>query len=144
MPTAPTAAEDGGLSTYVLHMTRLHAKRPFLVKLRVINGPFEKVDVGFRVVVAPDWGVWVCSVQHITGLALALPPSAFARAFSARNMASCVCVCVYVCVCVCVCVRFRNSKFPAKETIHTHNSAHLFLRLRAYRIQEVSDGAFAC
>ena len=41
MPTAPTAAEDGGLSTHVLHMTRLHAKRPLLVELRVINGPFE-------------------------------------------------------------------------------------------------------
>ena len=32
---------DGGLSTHVLHMTRLHAKRPLLVELRVINGPFE-------------------------------------------------------------------------------------------------------
>ena len=41
VPTAPTAAEDGGLSTHVLHMTRLHAKRPLLVELRVINGPFE-------------------------------------------------------------------------------------------------------
>ena len=38
---APTAAEDGGLSTHVLYMTRLHAKRPLLVELRVINGPFE-------------------------------------------------------------------------------------------------------
>ena len=28
---APTAAEDGGLSTHMLHMTRLHAKRPLLV-----------------------------------------------------------------------------------------------------------------
>ena len=28
-------------STHVLHMTRLHAKRPLLVELRVINGPFE-------------------------------------------------------------------------------------------------------
>ena len=41
VPAAPTAAEDGGLSTHVLHMTRLHAKRPLLVELRVINGPFE-------------------------------------------------------------------------------------------------------
>ena len=41
VPTAPTAAKDGGLSTHVLHMTRLHAKRQFLVELRVINGPFE-------------------------------------------------------------------------------------------------------
>ena len=41
-------------------MTRLHAKRPLLVELRVINGPFEKVDVGFRVVVARLVGV-----QHI-------------------------------------------------------------------------------
>ena len=41
VPTAPTAAEDGGLSTHVLHMTRLHAKRPLLVELRVIDGPFE-------------------------------------------------------------------------------------------------------
>ena len=41
VPTAPTAEEDGGLSTHVLHMTRLHAKRPLLVELRVINGPFE-------------------------------------------------------------------------------------------------------
>ena len=41
MPTAPTAAEDGGLSTHVLHMARLHAKRPLLVELRVIDGPFE-------------------------------------------------------------------------------------------------------
>ena len=41
VPTAPTAAEDGGLSTHVLHMTRLHAKRPLLVELRMINGPFE-------------------------------------------------------------------------------------------------------
>ena len=29
------------MSTHVLHMTRLHAKRPLLVELRVINGPFE-------------------------------------------------------------------------------------------------------
>ena len=41
VPTAPTAAEDGGLSTHVLHMARLHAKRPLLVELRVINSPFE-------------------------------------------------------------------------------------------------------
>ena len=41
VPTAPTAAEDGGLSTHVLHMTHLQAKRPLLVELRVINGPFE-------------------------------------------------------------------------------------------------------
>ena len=33
--------EDGGLSTHVLHMARLHAKRPLLVELRVIKGPFE-------------------------------------------------------------------------------------------------------
>ena len=41
VPSAPTAAEDGGLSTHVLHMTRPHAKRPLLVELRVINGLFE-------------------------------------------------------------------------------------------------------
>ena len=61
--TAPTAAEDGGLSTHVLHMTRLHAKRPLLVELRVINGPFEggcRLQSVVVAVVAPDWGV-----QHI-------------------------------------------------------------------------------
>ena len=31
VPTAPTAAEDNDLSTPVLHMARLHAKRPLLV-----------------------------------------------------------------------------------------------------------------
>ena len=31
VPAAPTAAEDGGLSTHMLHMRRLHAKRPLLV-----------------------------------------------------------------------------------------------------------------
>ena len=41
MPAAPTAAGDGGLSTHVSHTTRLHAKRPILVQLRVIHGPFE-------------------------------------------------------------------------------------------------------
>ena len=56
VPTAPTAAEDGGLSTHVLHMTRLHAKRPSLVELRVINGPFEGgCRLAFRVVLAPGW-----------------------------------------------------------------------------------------
>ena len=63
MPTAPTAAEDGGLSTHVLHMTRLHAKRPFLVELRVINGPFEKVDVGFRVA----GGAWLACNTSVAG-----------------------------------------------------------------------------
>ena len=28
---APTAAEDGGLRTHMLHITRVHAKRPLLV-----------------------------------------------------------------------------------------------------------------
>ena len=41
VPAAPTAAGDGGLSTHVSHTTRLHAKRPILVQLRVIHGPFE-------------------------------------------------------------------------------------------------------
>ena len=31
LSAAPNAAEDGGLSTHMLHMTRLHAKRPLLV-----------------------------------------------------------------------------------------------------------------
>ena len=47
--------EDGGLSTHVLHMARLHAKRPLLVELRVINGPFEggcRLQSGE---VAPGW-----------------------------------------------------------------------------------------
>ena len=32
---------DGGLSTHVSHTTHLHAKRPILVQLRVIHGPFQ-------------------------------------------------------------------------------------------------------
>ena len=52
VPTAPTAADDGGLSTHMLHMTRLHAKRPLLVELRVINGPFEG---GCRLQSAAGW-----------------------------------------------------------------------------------------
>ena len=31
VPAAPTAAEDGGLRTHMLHTTRVHAKRPLLV-----------------------------------------------------------------------------------------------------------------
>ena len=47
----------------MLHMTRLHAKRPLLVELRVINGPFEGGCRLLRVVVAPLVGV-----QHILTL----------------------------------------------------------------------------
>ena len=62
VPTAPTAAEDGGLSTHVLHMTRLHAKRPLLVELRVINGPFEG---GCRL--QSGAGAWLaCNTSGIT------------------------------------------------------------------------------
>ena len=62
VPTAPTAAEDGGLSTHVLHMTRLHAKRPLLVELRVINGPFEG---GCRL--QSGAGAWLaCNTSEIT------------------------------------------------------------------------------
>ena len=63
VPTAPTAAEDGGLSTHVLHMTRLHAKRPLLVELRVINGPFEG---GCRL--QSGAGAWLaCNTSRVAG-----------------------------------------------------------------------------
>ena len=49
------------MSTHVLHMTRLHAKRPLLVELRVINGPFEG---GCRL--QSGGGAWgLVGVQHI-------------------------------------------------------------------------------
>ena len=48
------------MSTHVLHMTRLHAKRPLLVELRVINGPFEG---GCRL--QSGGGAWYVGVQHI-------------------------------------------------------------------------------
>ena len=52
------------MSTHVLHMTRLHAKRPLLVELRVINGPFEG---GCRL--QSGGGAWLaCIVQHINAL----------------------------------------------------------------------------
>ena len=71
VPTAPTAAEDGGLSTHVLHMTRLHAKRPFLVELRVINGPFEG---GCRL--QSGGGAWLaCNTSAIGAVVAATAPA---------------------------------------------------------------------